>query len=125
MGVEWVVGWWDYAFLGEVFGWNYLGVVFGAGHVFAYEGGDLQNAVLSGDVFETDLDQGQHFPLWGLGVVLSGHQPAAHQQLESLLLIIFFELLEIFGVLNFRLGGGCEEDKEGEDNNFPHMIIMQ
>ena len=63
MGIEWIVGWRGDAFLGEVLGWDYLGVIFGAGHVFADKGGYLENAVLSADVSETDLDQGQHFSL--------------------------------------------------------------
>ena len=46
-----------------MFGWDYLGVVFGAGHVFANKGGYLENAVLSADVPETDFDQSQHFSL--------------------------------------------------------------
>ncbi len=76
-------------------------------------------------MLHTSLDQRKLVLLIRVGLVLSGHQPASHQQFQPRLVVVLLELLQGLCVDRpFLFCGGDQQDERKQGQQLPRIHIL-
>lgn len=104
---------------------NYLIICLGGGHILSNEGSNLDDTIFAVDMFQASFNQGELLLFTGVGEMLSTHQPAANQQLQSRLMFISFKLLQALSVFwSFLFSCTSNQNQYNKAQQLPHHYLI-